>query len=192
MTARVITLPNLITVVRAALIPVIAYALATRAFGLALLLFVMCALGDLLDGFLARRWNQRTRFGAIADPLADKLTMLTVTLMLAAEGLLPGWLAAAVIARDVIIVFGAIAFHFLIHEYEMAPTRLSKVNTALEFSVLTGVLVDAAGIIEITAGLEPAYAALACTILASGLNYVWSWGRRAAKARHSSEPHDER
>ena len=62
------------------------------------------------------------------DPkdLADKLTMLTVTLMLAAEGLLPGWLAAAVIARDVIIVFGAIAFHFLIYEYEMAPTRLSN------------------------------------------------------------------
>jgi len=183
MSPRLLTLPNLITIARALLIPVIAYALARRAFGLALLLFVLCAAGDLVDGFLARRWNQRTRFGAIADPLADKLTMLTVTLMLAAEGLLPGWLAAAVIARDVVIVFGAIAFHFLVHEYEMAPTRLSKLNTALEFAVLTGVLVDAAGIIEITAGLEPAYAALTFTICASGLNYVWSWGRRAAKAR---------
>jgi len=183
MTPRLLTLPNLITIVRALLIPVIAYTLAQRKFGIALLLFALCALGDLLDGFLARRWDQRTRFGAIADPLADKLTMLTVTLMLAAEGLLPSWLAAAVIARDVIIVFGAVAFHFLIHEYEMAPTRLSKLNTALEFGVLTGVLVDAAGIIEMTAGLEPAYAALTCTVLASGLNYVWSWGRRAAKAR---------
>lgn len=183
MTPPLLTLPNLITIVRALLIPVIAYTLAQRKFGIALLLFALCALGDLLDGFLARRWDQRTRFGAIADPLADKLTMLTVTLMLAAEGLLPSWLAAAVIARDVIIVFGAVAFHFLIHEYEMAPTRLSKLNTALEFGVLTGVLVDAAGIIEMTAGLEPAYAALTCTVLASGLNYVWSWGRRAAKAR---------
>ena len=183
MNPRLLTLPNVITIVRALLIPVIAYLLATRAFGFALLLFVLCALGDLVDGLLARRWNQRTRFGAIADPLADKLTMLTVTLMLAAEGLLPGWLAAAVIARDVVIVFGAVAFHFLIHEYEMAPTRLSKLNTALEFAVLTGVLVDAAGIIEMTAGLEPAYAALTCTILASGVHYVWSWGRRAAKAR---------
>ena len=183
MTPRLLTLPNLITIIRALLIPVIAYTLAQREFGIALLLFALCALGDLLDGFLARLWDQRTRFGAIADPLADKLTMLTVTLMLAAEGLLPSWLAAAVIARDVVIVFGAVAFHFLIHEYEMAPTRLSKLNTALEFGVLTGVLVDAAGIIEITAGLEPAYAALTCTIFASGLNYVWSWGRRAAKAR---------
>ncbi len=145
MTPRLLTLPNLITIIRALLIPVIAYTLAQREFGIALLLFALCALGDLLDGFLAR--------------------------------------AAAVIARDVVIVFGAVAFHFLIHEYEMAPTRLSKLNTALEFGVLTGVLVDAAGIIEITAGLEPAYAALTCTIFASGLNYVWSWGRRAAKAR---------
>lgn len=183
MNGRLLTLPNLITVVRALLIPVIAYTLATRSFSWALALFVVCAVGDLIDGFLARRWNQRTRFGAIADPVADKLTMLTVTLMLAAEGLLPGWLAAAVIARDVIIVFGAVAFHFLIHEFEMAPTRLSKLNTALEFAVLTGVLIDAAGIIEISAGLEPAYAALAFTILASGLHYVWAWGRRAARAR---------
>lgn len=183
MNSYLFTLPNLITIVRALLIPVIAYTLATRAFGWALMLFIACAVGDLIDGFLARRWNQRTRFGAIADPVADKLTMLTVTLMLAAEGLLPGWLAAAVIARDVIIVFGAVAFHFLIHEFEMAPTRLSKLNTALEFAVLTGVLVDAAGIIEISAGLEPAYGALALTILASGANYVWSWGLRAARAR---------
>ncbi len=183
MNDRLLTLPNLITVIRALLIPVIAYALATRAFGLALALFVMCAAGDLLDGVLARRWNQRTRFGAIADPVADKLTMLTVTLMLAAEGLIPGWLAAAVIARDVIIVFGAVAFHFLIHEFEMAPTLLSKLNTALEFAVLTGVLIDAAGIIELSSGLAPAYVALALTIIASGVNYVWAWGWRAARAR---------
>ena len=192
MNTRLLTIPNLITIVRALLIPVIAYTLARQLFGLALLLFVLCALGDLVDGVLARRWNQRTRFGAIADPLADKMTMLTVTLMLAAEGLLPGWLAAAVIARDVIIVFGAIAFHFLIHEYEMAPTLLSKLYTALEFGVLTGVLVDAAGIIEMTAWLETAYAALTCTILASGIHYVWSWGRRAARARNTEAERPDR
>lgn len=178
-----LTLPNVITIVRALLIPVIAYLLAQRAFGLALTLFVLCALGDLVDGMLARRWNQRTRFGAIADPVADKLTMLTVTLILAADALMPSWLAAAIIARDVVIVFGAVAFHFLVHEFEMAPTRLSKLNTALEFGVLTAVLVDAAGIIELSPALGPAYAALGATIAASGIHYVWSWGRRAARAR---------
>ena len=184
---RLLTLPNLITTARALLIPVIAYALARRFFDVALVLFVLCAVGDLIDGMLARRWNQRTRFGAIADPVADKLTMLTVTLVLAADGLLPSWLAALVIARDVIIVFGAVAFHFLVHEFEMAPSRLSKLNTALEFGVLTAVLTDAAGIIELSLWLGPAYAALTGTILTSGLNYVWSWGRRAAKARDRAQ-----
>lgn len=182
MVVSLLTLPNVITVVRAALIPVIAYQLAQRRFDVALALFMACALGDLIDGFLARRWNQRSRFGSIADPIADKLTMLTVTLMLAAEGLLPGWLAAAVIARDVIIVFGAIAFHFLVHEFDMAPSWLSKLNTALEFITLTAVMCDAAGIIEMTQWLEPGYYALTVTIGASGLQYMWVWGRRAARS----------
>ncbi|MEY3664256.1 MAG: hypothetical protein RLZZ153_438 [Pseudomonadota bacterium] len=183
-----LTLPNLITVVRAALIPVIAYQLARRHFDWALALFIACALGDLVDGFLARRWNQRTRFGAIADPIADKLTMLTVTLMLAAEGLLPAWVAAAVIARDVVIVFGAIAFHFLVHEFDMVPSRLSKLNTAFEFVTLTAVMIDATEMIEMTRWLEPAYYALTVTIAASGLQYVWIWGRRAVRALERNDP----
>jgi cardiolipin synthase len=165
-----ITLPNLITIARALMIPVIAYLLALRLFDEALILFALCAVGDLTDGYLARRWNQRTRFGAIADPLADKLTMLTVTLMLAAEGQLPGWLAVAVITRDIVIVFGALAFHFLIHEYEMSPTRLSKLNTAIEFIVLTAVLIHAAEWLDLSGILFPAYVLVASTIAASGLH----------------------
>ena len=180
MNPQVVNLPNAITVLRALLIPVIAYALASREFGLALALFVVQALSDLVDGMIARRWNLRTRFGAIADPLADKMTMLTVTLMLAAEGLLPGWLAAAIIARDVVIVFGAVAYHYLVQEVEMAPTWLSKWNTALEFAVLTAVLADAAGALPAGGWLPGAFVLLASTIVASGAHYVWIWGRRAA------------
>jgi cardiolipin synthase len=176
-----LTLPNIITIIRALMIPVIAYLLAQQLFDEALVLFALCAIGDLIDGQLARRWNQRTRFGAIADPLADKLTMLTVTLMLAAEGQLPGWLAVAVITRDIVIVFGALAFHFLVHEFDMAPTRLSKLNTALEFIVLTAVLIHAAEWLDLSAMLFPAYIAVTATIAASGLHYVWVWGRRARR-----------
>lgn len=181
MKSTLATLPNLITIVRALMIPVIAYLLARRLFDEALVLFTLCAVGDLIDGQLARRWNQRTRFGAIADPLADKLTMLTVTLMLAAEGLLPGWLAVAVITRDIVIVFGALAFHYLVHEFEMAPTRLSKLNTALEFIVLTAVLIHAAEWLDLSTLLMPAYITVAVTIAASGLHYVWVWGTRAQR-----------
>ncbi|MFN7777772.1 MAG: CDP-alcohol phosphatidyltransferase family protein, partial [Betaproteobacteria bacterium] len=78
-----LNLPNAITVVRALLIPAIGGLLVVRDYHSALVLFLLCALGDLLDGWLARRLDQRSRFGAIADPLADKLTMLTVALLLA-------------------------------------------------------------------------------------------------------------
>jgi len=180
MTTDVVNLPNAITVLRALLIPVIAYALAARAFDAALWLFVLQAFSDMADGMIARHWNLRTRFGAIADPVADKMTMLVATLMLAADGLLPGWLAAAIVARDVVIVFGAVAYHFLVHEVEMAPSWLSKWNTALEFLVLTAVLADAAGVLAARGWLPGAFALLGATILLSGIQYVWVWGRRAA------------
>jgi cardiolipin synthase len=179
MNSSVVNLPNAITVLRALMIPVLAWALARRDYELALALFALQAASDFADGVIARRWNLRTRFGAIADPLADKLTMLVTTLMLAAAGSLPGWLAAAIVARDILIVFGAVAYHFMVHEVEMAPTRLSKWNTALEFAVLAAVLADAAGVPEAAGWLPAAFALLGGTILASGAQYVWVWGRRA-------------
>ena len=180
MSSSIVNVPNAITVLRALLIPVIAYALAAREYEPALWLFVAQAVSDLADGMIARRWGLRTRFGAIADPVADKLTMLVTTLMLAAAGLLPGWLAAAIVARDVVIVFGAVAYHFLVQEVEMSPTWLSKWNTALEFAVLTAVLADSAGVLSAGDWLPAAFALLGASILASGLHYVWIWGRRAA------------
>ena len=183
MAGRVANLPNAITLLRAALIPVIAYALAMHDYRMAFVLFVLQGLSDFVDGWIARRWNLRTRFGAIADPLADKLTMLTATLMLAAGGLLPVWLALAIVVRDVIIVFGALAYHFLIRELELSPTPLSKWNTALEFAVLAAVLADAGGLIDGRGGLQAAFALLAATIVASGAQYVWIWGRRARAGR---------
>ena len=94
-------LPNAITLLRAVLIPVIAFEIVQHDYDSALLLFVLCALGDFVDGWLARAFDLRTRFGAIADPLADKLTMLTVTLLLAWQGLPNGvfWIEAALITQ---------------------------------------------------------------------------------------------
>ncbi|UCE31600.1 MAG: CDP-alcohol phosphatidyltransferase family protein [Burkholderiales bacterium] len=181
MNRELVNLPNAITVLRALLIPVIVYALATQRYGLGLALFVVQAVSDLADGVIARRWNLRTRFGAIADPVADKLTMLSVTLMLAGDGLVPGWLAAMVIARDVLIVFGAVAYHFLVHELEMAPSWLSKVNTGFEFIVLAAVLADAALLFEAEPWLPTAFVVVGVTIALSGAQYAWEWGLRAVR-----------
>jgi cardiolipin synthase len=176
-------LPNAITVARAVLIPAIAWALVTQDYDLALLLFVLCALGDLIDGWLARAFDVRTRFGAIADPLADKLTMLTVTLLLAWMGWLPWWFALLVVTRDVVIVSGAVAYHLHVGHVEMAPTRLSKLNTALEFLFLTGVLAMAAGVLEEGAWWRVLLWCTTGTIVLSGAQYVLLWSRKAARER---------
>ena len=126
-----INVPNAITLLRFVLVPVIGLQLLHREYGVAFAPFIVSALSDLADGMVARHWNLRTRFGAIADPLADKLTMLTGTVFLTLANWLPWWFALAVVLRDGLIVSGALAYNLPIGSVEMAPTRISTLNTAL-------------------------------------------------------------
>jgi cardiolipin synthase len=171
--------PNAITVVRMLLIPVIGRLLLGERYVEAFWMLLASAVSDLVDGQVARRYNAHSRFGAIADPVADKLTMLTVTIILVWQGLLPVWLAAAIVLRDVVIVAGALAYHRIVGNVEMAPTWLSKLNTVLEFTVLAAVIADAAALIDDREWLPLMFAAVLATVAASGAQYVWIWGRRA-------------
>jgi cardiolipin synthase len=171
--------PNVITVVRGVLIPVIGALLLQERYVEAFWTLVASALSDLVDGQIARRFNARSRFGAIADPVADKLTMLTVTLLLAWQGLIPVWLATAIVIRDVVIVGGALAYHRFFGHVEVAPTWLSKLNTAFEFVMLAAVIADAAALLDDRAMLPLLFAAVFATVVTSGVQYVWIWGRRA-------------
>jgi cardiolipin synthase len=184
-------IPNALTLLRFLLIPVLVVLLAQRAYYLAFAVFFVSALSDVADGVIARRWNARTRFGAIADPLADKLTMLAVTLSLAVQGLLPLWLVAAIVVRDLVIVGGALAYHYTVGRYDMVPTLLSKLNTGIEVLALAMVLGSAADIFDASAARPVLFALLMATIVASGVQYVWVWGRRAishhAGKNHSTE-----
>ncbi len=174
-------LPNAITVLRAALVPLLAWLLLQRDYASALLLFLASGFSDFADGWIARRFDLRTRFGAIADPLADKLTMLTVAVLLATQGSLPWWFALLVIGRDLVIVAGATAYHVAIGEVEMAPIRVSKINTALEFAFLGSVLALAAGLLGKGAWYPGLLYATAVTIIASGASYVIAWSRKAMR-----------
>ncbi len=178
-----LNVPNAITLLRFALVPALAWTLLQSNYAAAFVLFVVCALSDLADGAIARRWNLRTRFGAVADPLADKLAMATVTVALAVQHALPWWFALAVLLRDTLIVGGALAYHRLIGPVEMAPSRISKLNTALEFLLLAGVLAVGAGHLPAGAWVQVLLLATLATIVASGTQYVWEWGRKAAQAR---------
>lgn len=178
-----LNVPNAITVARILLVPWIAWFAHQRDYETALWLFVAAAASDLADGLIARRFGLRTRFGAIADPLADKMAMLTVTLLLAWQAWLPWWLAAAIVARDVVIVGGAVAYHWVVGPLEIAPTRLSKCNTMLEFALLAALLATGAGYFDGEPWLPVLMWIVLATVLASGAQYVWLWGGRAAAAR---------
>lgn len=181
-----VNVANAITLLRFGLIPVIVLLLLQREYGTAFVLFIVSALSDLVDGFVARHWGMRTRFGAIADPLADKLTMLAVTLLLAMQGWLPWWFAAAVVLRDLVIVSGATAYHFLIGTVEIAPSALSKLNTALEFLLLASVLALGAGFVPEGTWWRALLFATLVTVVLSGAHYVLVWSRKAAQARQAA------
>jgi cardiolipin synthase len=185
-------LPNAITLLRAVLIPVIGGLLASERYVAAFWTLLVSAASDFVDGRIARRFDARTRFGAIADPLADKLTMLTVTALLAWQGLLPVWLAGAIILRDVLIVGGALAYHRLIGAVDVVPTQLSRLNTALEFTALAAVIAAAAQLVDLDGLLPGLLVAVFVTVIASGAQYVWIWSRRALAARRDARVPSDR
>jgi cardiolipin synthase len=177
------SLPNVITLTRLLLVPVTAYFLATGAYGTALIVFMLAAISDFLDGFIARRFHVSSRLGAVIDPIADKLNMFAATVLLAWQEQLPLWLAIAIVARDVLIVGGVIAYRRLIGSVKMAPTMLSKINTTLEFALLLAVMAGAAGWLTSVGWLQVLFAVTFATVLASGAQYVWIWGRKARRER---------
>src|SRR5258708_24576786 len=117
--------------------------------------------------------------GAAVERVADKLNMLVATALLAWQGLLPIWLAAAIIGRDIVIVAGVLAYRVTIGPVDMKPTRLSKANTFIEFGVLLMVMAAAAGWFDSRTWMPVLFAIVLVTVIASGVQYV-SLGTRLA------------
>jgi cardiolipin synthase len=101
--SRVWTLPNVISMVRIALIVVFAVLLASHRDGWAIAALVVAGVSDFLDGFLARRWNQVTTLGRILDPTADRLLTLAVVIGLGLRGIIPWWLVGVLLVRDAVV-----------------------------------------------------------------------------------------
>lgn len=175
-------LPNLITFLRILLVVPLVQALLAGKYGVALALFFVAGVSDGLDGWLAKRFHWTSRLGALLDPVADKLLLVCTYLTLGVLGALPLWLVAVVLARDLIIVGGALAYYLLIGRYQMEPLPASKVNTFLQIVLVVAVLLSL-GHAPVPARLVDvlAMAVLATTVL-SGAAYVWIWGRRASRA----------
>jgi len=171
-------LPNLICLIRIALIWPITAALRDGAMTSALALFAAAAVSDGLDGYLAKRFNWTSELGKILDPLADKLLLVTVFVESTWLGLIPWWLTAAVVARDVMIGLGALVYRLWFGPLRGRPTMLSKINTALQLLYVMLVMLDAAAGMPPRELLGAAAALTLATTVVSGLHYVATFTRR--------------
>jgi cardiolipin synthase len=163
-----------------AVIPVV-YLLLVGEFGWALLLFALAGASDGLDGFLAKHYGWTSRLGGILDPLADKTLLVCCFLVLGALGLIPIWLVLAVVFRDLLIVGGAVLYNYQVEEVEAAPIPVSKLNTLLQILLLVAVITHAGPYPLPAAVLPPLIWACFLTVLISGSQYVWIWGRKAIR-----------
>lgn len=177
-------IPNVITVLRIILVIPIGYLLWQNAHVDAFVLMLVAGVSDALDGFLARRFQWLSRLGATLDPLADKLLVACVFVVFTLQGHIPLWVAIIVLVRDFTIVAGAGVYKVLYEEVEIAPTFVSKANTATQITVLLLILVGLlpVGIFsEISRILVDPYGfyILAILGLVSGIDYVFKWGSKA-------------
>jgi cardiolipin synthase (CMP-forming) len=127
-----LNIPNLITLGRILLVPVVVWAIAGGAMWLAFLLFVAAGVSDAVDGYLAKRFNMTTELGAYLDPLADKALIVSIYLTLGINGDIPRWLVIMVVSRDIMIVSGVILSWLLGNPLKMKPLLVSKLNTVAQ------------------------------------------------------------
>jgi cardiolipin synthase len=177
------TLPNLLSVLRMALVPLFVVAVLDGRPGRALAVVAVAGVTDALDGFIARFWRQQSALGAYLDPAADKMLLVAAYVVLAIPNLhdgltVPAWISALVITRDIVIVVVALVLHLAAGVRRFPPSPVSKVNTAAQVIAVLLVLIS---------GLTPR-AELPATVaiylvagltLASGIDYIYRSNRMA-------------
>ncbi|CAN5406479.1 CDP-alcohol phosphatidyltransferase family protein [soil metagenome] len=179
----ILTIPNLLTFMRMALIPVFASLLYYGYSGWALVVFIVAGLSDGIDGFLARRLNQESELGTIIDPIADKLLMTTAFIILTMPNVMqplrhlpiPFWVTAAVIGRDVLIITIAGAINIMTGFRGFKPSWLGKLSTLVQI-VAVGLILLAA-VLGYSFYLPTVYTIVALLAFVSGVHYIFHVAR---------------
>ena len=181
------TAPNLLTVLRICLAPFLVAAILENRFGLSFALFVVAGLTDALDGLLARVLKQRTALGQYLDPIADKLLLSTLFLVLMYKGLMPTTVTVLVFGRDVGILLVAAVLYAVVGRREFGPSIFGKANTVAQVTAVAVVLLHQLTIAKWVVILR--LVALDATVgltVASGLHYAWIASHRSSA--HSTGP----
>ena len=178
-----LNLPNLISLGRLLLVPLAISLILEGSYWGAFWIFVVAGVSDALDGFIAKRFDRRTRLGALLDPVADKVLLVSVYVTLGIAGQLWAWLVVLVVFRDIMIVGGFLLLQAIATiSKPFQPLFISKVNTGVQVALVGYVLARRGigadpGVIDGILGI-----AVAATTLASGLTYLVRWARILARS----------
>ena len=191
MSSNVVTIPNLLTFLRMALIPVFASLLFYGYSGWALIVFLIAGISDGVDGFVARRFNQESELGTIIDPIADKLLMTVAFIVLTLPNVLhptrflpvPFWVTAAVIGRDVLIVTVAGAINVMTGFHGFKPSWLGKLSTFVQ--VVAVALILFAAFLDYSFYLPTVYFLVVLLAFTSGIHYIFHVAKLMREAEES-------
>jgi cardiolipin synthase len=170
-----LNLPNLITIGRILLVPVVVWAIASRQMQIAFLVFLIAGLSDGVDGFLAKRFDMTSELGAHLDPLADKVLIVSIYIALGITEAVPRWIVILVVSRDILIVGGVMLAWFLGKPVRIKPVLVSKLNTVAQIVFACLVLASLAFDVTFEMAQDIIMAIVAALTLASIGFYVREW-----------------
>jgi cardiolipin synthase len=183
-----VTIPNLITVLRFFLVPVVVLALLTGHMQWAFAAFLTAGISDGVDGFIARHFDQRSKLGAYLDPIADKLLLVSVFVVLGYMGELPLWLVIAAVSRDGLIIGAVLLSTIMGNPVEVKPLFVSKANTAVQIALAAWVLAELAFGAAFGPGRQWLVMASGILTAASAAAYLVSWLKHMAGHAESETP----
>jgi cardiolipin synthase len=166
------TIPNVLTIIRILLTPLLVWLLMESRMNQALAVFFLAGLTDGLDGLIARLFHQKTKLGAFLDPLADKLLLVSSFILLGHIGLVPDWLVIITVSRDAMILLGLVSLMFHHIPVEIRPSLMSKITTLLQLTTIMVVLCAFYVRLPFWA-YWIIFGATAAMTVASGLQYLW-------------------
>ena len=172
-------LPNIICLVRIALIVPLLQAMVAGEQALILVLFSIAAVSDALDGYLAKRFQWTSDLGRVLDPLADKLLLVSVFITAAWLDIAPWWVATVAVTRDLVIGVGAVVFRLWFGRLRGRPTVISKINTGMQILYLLALILASSIQLPPREVLDALAVVMVITTVASGADYVSRFLKRA-------------
>lgn len=172
-----LSIPNLITLGRILLVPVVVWAIAAGEMGVAFVLFLAAGISDAVDGFLAKRFGMVTELGAYLDPLADKAMLVSIYVALGITDAVPRWLVILVVSRDIMIVSAVMLSWLVDKPVPLRPLPVSKLNTVAQIALACVVMAALGFEFDASTAVTALTALVTALTLLSIAFYVAEWVR---------------